>query len=302
MSPALLQLFEAVAEEGSFSGAGQKLRKSQPAVSLAVKRLEAELGAQLIDRGSRTLRLTDAGREVLRYSKQFRGLERKLRVALSDLRDRRAGKLTVGANESAALYLLGHVEAFLARHPTIQVELRRSLSSRIPEAVLEGSLELGAISYDPGDPNLLVHRLYEDRLTFVVSPQHRLAGRRRISIAELGEERFIAHNVVSPYRARVIETFRRHQVRLNMAIEMPTIETIRRLVQRNLGVAFLPKMCVEQQIQSGALREVSVRELAMGRTIRLIHPARRLLSQASQAFLELARERDRPGPAGEPGS
>lgn len=302
MNPALLQLFEAVAEEGSFSGAGQKLRKSQPAVSLAVKRLEDELGAQLIDRGSRTLRLTDAGREVLRYSKQFRGLERKLRVALSDLRDRRAGKLTVGANESAALYLLGHVEAFLARHPTIQVELRRSLSSRIPEAVLEGSLELGAISYDPGDPNLLVHRLYEDRLTFVVSPGHRLAGRRRISIAELGEERFIAHNVVSPYRARVIETFRRHQVRLNMAIEMPTIETIRRLVQRNLGVAFLPKMCVEQQIQSGALREVSVRELAMGRTIRLIYPARRMLSQASQAFLELARERDRPAPAGEPGS
>ena len=287
MDLALLQLFETVAEERSFSRAGQKLFRSQPAISLAVKRLEADLGMLLIDRSTRTLHLTDAGREVSGYAKRFLALERKMRLALSELRDLRAGKLTIGANESTALYLLRHVEAFRERHPGIHVELRRSLSSRIPEAVLEGSLELGAISYDPGDPKLRIHRLYDDRLTFVVSPEHRLAARRQISIEELGQEIFIAHNVVSPYRARVIETFRRHQVPLNMAIEMPTIETIRRLVQRNLGVAFLPKMCVEQQIRSAALCEVAVRELGMERTIRIVYPARRTLSQASRAFLQL---------------
>lgn len=290
MDLVLLRLFETVADEGSFSRAGQKLRRSQPGISLALKRLEEDLGVQLIDRSSRTLRLTDAGRAVSGYAKQFVGLERKMRVTLSELHNLQAGKLTVGANESTALYLLGHIEAFRRRHPGIQVELRRSLSSRIPDAVHEGSLELGAISYDPGDPKLQVFHLYQDRLTFVVSPRHRLAGRRRISISELGEEIFIAHNVVSPYRARVIETFRRHQVPLNMAIEMPTIETIRRLVQRNLGVAFLPKMCVEQQISDGSLREVGVRELVLERTIRLIYPARRTLSQASRAFLELLDE------------
>lgn len=300
MDLVLLRLFETVADEGSFSRAGQKLRRSQPAISLALKRLEENLGVQLIDRSSRTLRLTDAGREVSGYAKQFLGLERKMRVALSELRNLQAGKLTVGANESTALYLLGHIEAFRRRHPGIQVELRRSLSSHIPEAVHEGSLELGAISYDPGDPTLRVFHVYQDRLTFVVSPQHRLAGRRRISISELGEETFIAHNVVSPYRARVIETFRRHQVPLNMAIEMPTIETIRRLVQRNLGVTFLPKMCVEQQIRTGALCEVGVRELVLERTIRLIYPARRTLSQASRAFLELLGETVSPASAASP--
>ena len=287
MDLTLLQWFETVAEERSFSRAGQKLFRSQPAISLAVKRLEADLGVLLIDRSTRTLHLTDAGREVSAYAKRFLALERKMRLALSELRNLRAGKLTIGANESTALYLLGHVEAFRRRHRGIHVELRRSLSSRIPEAVLEGSLELGAISYDPGDPRLKIYRLYEDRLTFVVSPEHQFAARRDISIEELGEETFIAHNVVSPYRARVIETFRRHQVPLNMAIEMPTIETIRRLVQRNLGVAFLPKMCVEQQIRSGALCEVGVRELGMERTIRIVYPARRTLSQASRAFLQL---------------
>ncbi len=288
MDLALLRIFQTIAEEGSFSRAGQKLFRSQPAISLALKRLEEDLGTRLIDRSSRTLSLTDAGREVSDYANQFLALDRKMRIALSDLRELRVGKLTIGANESTALYLLGHVEAFLTRYPGIQVELRRSLSSRIPDSVLDGSLELGAISYDPGDPKLQIYRLYQDRLTFVVSPEHRLADRNEIGIEELGGETFIAHNVVSPYRARVIETFRRHQVPLNMAIEMPTIETIRRLVQQNLGVAFLPKMCVEQQILTGSLREVSVRELGMERTIRLVYPARRSLSQASRAFLELA--------------
>ena len=291
MDLALLQLFETVAEERSFSKAGQRLFRSQPAVSLAVKRLEGELGVQLIDRTSRSLHLTDAGRAVSGYAKRFLALDREMRLALEELRDLRSGKLTIGANESAALYLLGHVEAFRRRHPGIHVELRRSLSSRIPEAVLEGALELGAISYDPGDPRLRIFRLYDDRLTFVVSPRHRLARRREVSIRELGEEVFIAHNVVSPYRARVIESFRKHQVRLNMAIEMPTIETIRRLVQRNLGVAFLPKMCVERQILAGTLREVAVQELGMERTIRLVYPARRSLSQASRAFLKLVGRR-----------
>lgn len=291
MDLALLKVFETVAEEGSFSRAGQRLYRSQPAISLAVKRLEADLGARLIDRSSRALRVTDAGREVLRHAKRFRETESKLRGALAELTDLRAGKLTIGANESTALYLLGHVEAFRRRHAGIQVELRRSLSSGMPDSVLDGSLELGAISYDPGDPRLRIFRLYEDRLAFVVSPSHRLAGREEISIAELGEETFIAHNVVSPYRARVIETFRRHQVPLNMRIEMPTIETMRRLVQNNLGVTFLPKMCVEQQLQDGSLREIRVREIGMERTIRLIYPARRALSHASEAFLALAKER-----------
>ncbi len=283
-------MFRTVAEEGSFSRAAQKLMRTQPAISLALKRLEADLGAQLIDRSSRSLVLTDAGGLVLDYTKRFEGLDRQLRRALTELHGLNAGKLTIGANESTALYLLKHLEAFRRRHSRVNVELRRSLSSRIPDAVREGAIELGAISYDPKDPRLTVFEFYNDRLTFVVSPQHRLSRQRKVGIRELSAETFIAHNVVSPYRARVIEAFRTHQAPLNMAVEMPTIETIRRLVQRNLGVAFLPKMCVEQEIKNGSLKEVAVRELAMERKIRLVYSARRKLSQAAGAFLELVGE------------
>ena len=287
MDLSLLDTFRTVVEEGGFSAAGQKLLRTQPAVSLALKRLENELGEKLIDRSSRSLVLTDAGGAVLEYAQRFNGLERELHNALAELRDKSAGKLTIGANESTALYLLVHIERYRKLYPGVKVEIRRSLSSRIPEALLAGSLDLGAISYDPGDPKLAATEIYTDSLTFIVSPKHRFADRREVGIAELGMETFIAHNVVSPYRATVIDIFRRHQVALNMEVEMPTIETIRKLVQLNLGVAFLPKMCVEQEIAAGILREVAVKQIQVERKIRLAYPAKRQLSHAADAFLEL---------------
>jgi DNA-binding transcriptional LysR family regulator len=287
MEMSLLETLVAVVEEGSFSGAGQKLLRTQPAVSLALKRLETELGEKLIDRSSKSLVLTDAGRVALEYARRFDGLDQELRNALAELRDKRSGKLTIGANESTALYLLVHIEAFRKLYPGVKVEMRRSLSSRIPEAVLNGSLDLGAISYQPRHPDLATNEIYNDRLTFIVSPKHRFADRAKVSVTDLGMETFIAHNVVSPYRQQVVDTFRRHKVPLNIGIEMPTIETIRKLVQLNLGVAFLPKMCVEQEIAAGVLREVLIEEMQMERKIRLVHAARRQLSYAAQAFLEV---------------
>jgi DNA-binding transcriptional LysR family regulator len=287
MDLGLLQTLVAVVEEGSFSGAGQKLLRTQPAISLALQRLEADLGEKLVDRSSKNLVLTDAGRVVLEYARRFDGLEQELRNALVELRDKQAGKLTIGANESTALYLLVHIEAYRKLYPGVKVEIRRSLSSRIPEAVLNGSLDLGAVSYAPRDPSLVAKEIYNDRLTFIVSPKHRFAGREKLSISELGMETFIAHNVVSPYRQQVIDTFRRLKVPLKMEIEMPTIETIRKLVQLNMGVAFLPKMCVEQEIAAGVLKEVPVEEMQMERKIRLVHAAKRQLSHAAQAFLEV---------------
>lgn len=287
MDLALLKTFRTIASEGSFSRAGQKLLRTQPAVSLALKRFESDLGVKLIDRSSKQLMLTDAGRLVLEYCGRFDGLESELRVGLDELRDLKAGKLIVGANESAALYLLKHVTAFRRDHPQMNVELRRSLSSQIPDELLRGSLEMGAISYDPGDERLKAVDIYTDSLVFIVSPEHRFARRKKLSIHELGEEVFIAHNVVSPYRRSVVETFQQHRVTLNIEIELPTIDTIRLLVQQNFGVAFLPLMCVENEIASRALRMIPVEEIHMERKVRLVYPARRQLSHAAQAFLEL---------------
>jgi DNA-binding transcriptional LysR family regulator len=282
-----LQVFLTVATEKSFSRAADRLLRTQPAVSLALQRLEADLGEKLIDRSAKGMVLTDAGRTVLDYARRFEALRHEMQNSLAELRDNSAGTLTVGANESTSLYLLRHIEKFRRLYPRINVRVRRSLSSKIPNELLDGNLELGVISFEPADERLTSTVIYTDSLTFVVSPKHRLARRKTVPISDLATETFIAHNVVSPYRDVVLRAFQQRRVPLNMPVEMPTIETIRKLVQNNQGVAFLPRMCVEQEIEQGLLREVKVKELHVERKIRLVYPTRRALSHAAQAFLEV---------------
>ena len=282
-----LQVFLTVAAEKSFSRAAERLLRTQPAVSLALQRLEAELGEKLIDRSAKDLALTDAGQTVLEYARRFESLRLELENALAELRDKSAGRLVIGANESTTLYLLRHIAEFRRLYPKVKVQVRRSLSSKIPVELMDGNLELGVISYDPDDDRLVSTVIYTDSLVFVVSPQHRLAGRKAVSIAELDRETFVAHNVISPYREVVLREFQRHKVPLNMDVEMPTLETIRRLVQSDQGVAFMPRMCVEQELDQGTLCAVRVKELSVERKIRLVYPARRALSHAAKAFLDL---------------
>jgi DNA-binding transcriptional LysR family regulator len=282
-----LQVFRMVADEGSFSRAAVKLGRTQPAVSLAVQRLEAELGEPLIDRGTKTLRLTDAGQLVRDYARRFDNLGSELTGALAELKDISAGQLVIGANESTTLYLLDHIVQYRRKYPRVRVLVRRSLSSKIPEDIVGGDLELGVISYDPRDERLATREIYTDHLAFVVSPEHRLAQRTSVNIAELGMETFIAHIVLSPYREGVLREFERRNVPLNRDIEMPTIESIKKLVQMNEGVAFLPRMCVGSEIEQGTLREVEVSQFRIDRKINLVYPAKRSLSHAAKAFLAL---------------
>jgi DNA-binding transcriptional LysR family regulator len=282
-----LRVFLTVAMEKSFSRAAEKLLRTQPAISLSIQRLEVELGERLIDRSAKDLLLTDAGKVVLEYARRFENLQGELENSLAEMRDKSAGRLTIGANESSTLYLLDHIERYRRQFPKIKVQIRRSLSSKIPAELIDGDLELGILTYDPEDERLVSKVIYRDHLAFIVSPQHRLAAHAEVSISELSYEQFIAHNVVSPYRAVVLREFQRHKVPLHMDLEMPTIEAIRKMVQRNEGVAFLPRMCVDEEIRQGMLREVKVKEMDVDRKIRLVYPARRVLSHAAQAFLEV---------------
>src|SRR3954454_18278659 len=186
-----LQVFLTVANEKSFSRAAEKLFRTQPAISLAVQRLELELGEKLIDRSGKDLILTDAGRNVLEYARRFQSLQQEMDNSLAELRDNSAGRLAIGANESTTLYLLQHIEKYRELYLKVKVQIRRSLSSKIPGELLDGNLELGMISYDPGDERLKSKVIYTDSLSFVVSPAHRLAHKKTVSLTDLGAESFI---------------------------------------------------------------------------------------------------------------
>src|SRR6266851_5410685 len=167
-----LRVFLTVATEKSFSRAAEKLLRTQPAISLAIQRLETSLQERLIDRSGNPLILTDAGRIVLEFARRFENLEGELQNSLAELRDNSAGRLIIGANESTSLYLLQHIEEYRRLYPKVKVQVRRSLSSKIPAQLIDGDLELGVISYDPADDRLISEMIYSDHLAFVVSPQH----------------------------------------------------------------------------------------------------------------------------------
>ena len=282
-----LETFLAVAQERSFSRAAARLHRSQPAVSQVVAKLEAELGETLLDRSLRDGSLTDAG-EVLRdYAQKILNLRNEAGAALLDLRSLHTGRLDLAANEYTCLYLLPVLDAFRRKYPGLKVAVQRSLASRISDEVLQHSVEIGVLSFRPDDPQLRSTVVYRDELVCIVGPQHALANSPSASISRLGRETFVAHNVPSPLRQKVIAAFQRHRTPLNMDVELPSLEAIKRFVERGNGVALVPRLTVDAELAAGALVAVQVPELQIERRLRLVTRRRTVLSHAATAFLEI---------------
>ena len=282
-----LETFVAVAEERSFSRAAARLHRTQPAVSQAIAKLEAELGEQLLERSSREAALTDAGDMLLDYAHKLLNLRGAATTALGELRALHTGRLSVAANEYTCLYLLPLLDDFRQRHPRIKITVRRSLASRISDEILLHAVELGVVSFRPDDPAVRSTVVYRDELAFVVNPRHRLARAGRVAIRELGSQTFIAHNIPSPQRQKVIQTFQRHKTRLDMAVELPSLEAIKRFVEMGNGVALVPGLTAKAELDSGRLVRVEVPELQMERKLRLVYRKEAALSHAVLAFLRV---------------
>jgi DNA-binding transcriptional LysR family regulator len=285
-----LEVFLAVAQERSFSRAAETLHRTQPAVSQAIRRLETELGESLFDRSSKDGTLTAAGRVLLDFSQQMLNLRHHAHTAIRELRDLHRGKLVMGANEYTVMSLLPLIPIFRARHPHIKIEIKRSLASRIPGEIIGRDVELGLVSFKPGDASIKALPIAVDEIALVVSPDHPLATKKVVSVKELGAESFIAHNVPSPYRDRVIKTFEKLRTPLNISLEMPTLESIKRLVEQGMGVALIPRLAAQIEIERNQLAGLSVREMKFERRLHLIYRKGATLSHAAKAFLRVARQ------------
>jgi DNA-binding transcriptional LysR family regulator len=282
-----LETFLAVAEARSFSQAAQKLHRTQPAVSQTIRKLESDIGEPLFDRSSRDANLTDAGRLLVDYAEKLLNLRSEAGSAITELRQLQAGKLAVAANEFTSIYLLSVLEKFRRQSPMIKVVVQRSLSSQIAQEVLNHKVEIGLLAFNPDVSGLRSIVVYRDELAFIVHPRHPLAGSRQVNIRQLGAESFVAHVVASQYRARVVEAFRRHHTPLNMQVELPTIEAIKRFVAMGNGVALVPGICVETELARGELVHIPVRELKFERKLRLVCRRNSSLSHAARAFLKV---------------
>ncbi len=280
-----LETFLAVTEERSFSRAAARLHRTQPAVSQVIRKLEESVGEVLFDRAARDGSLTAAGELLRDYALRLLALRREASIALDELKSLERGHLQLAANEYTCMYLLPAIDDFRREYPHIDVTVQRMLASHIPEELARRSFELGVISFRPDPAQIRTIAVYGDSLDFIVSPSHPLARAGRVSIRDLGRENFIAHNVASPLRRKVIEAFQRHRTPLHMGIELPTIEAIKRFVAMGNGVALLPHLTVARELETGDLVCVPIDDLEVRRVLRLALRRRSALSYAAKAFL-----------------
>jgi len=288
-----LETFLVVAREKSFSRAAERLYRTQPAISLALKRLEEELGETLVDRTTKGGTLTDAGATLLPLAQRMLDLRKQILDTFGSLKGLQQGRLNIGANESVSEFLLPNVLlAYQQAHPAIRIQAYRQSSERIPAEVLERRLDIGFVSYDPMHPELQSEVILRDHMVLVVPPDHRLARKKEISLEALGKETFVAHNAITPTRNAIIDLFARCGTPLRITMELGSLATIQEFVALGAGLAILPRMTVQDGVRQGKLVEVAVKELQVEKLIRIVTRREESMSHAAKAFLALIRATD----------
>jgi len=284
-----LRVFVTVAAERSFSRAARKLRRTQPAVSQAIRRLEDAAGERLIDRSSRDGTLTDAGHLLLDYGTRLVRLADEASAAVADLRKVRSGRVVIGANEGGVPAVLPLIGAFQKEYPDVLVEVRRLPARQMAQEVLLRSVDFGVLTFNPPEKDLASLVVATDELVLLVRPDHPLARKKQITMEEMGRQTVIAHNDPSPAREQVLRLYEQRHAPLNIRVSLPSLDGIKRAVEMGLGVALLPRRCAQGELNRGELVEIRVPELRSPRQVRFVYRRAGDLSHAARAFLDVAR-------------
>ncbi len=285
-----LRVFMTVAQERGFSRAAVRLFRTQSAVSQAVRRLEAVLKVELFDRTTHEVRLTDAGRTLMGYAERVLAVTDEAERAVRDLKDLKRGRVAIGSNEAGLEVLLPLIGRFRETHPGVEFEVRRSPSRLLGAEVLAAALDFGVVAFSPAEDGLRAVVLASDELVVLSHPSHPFAKKARVTLEEFGQATVIAHSDPSPARERVLRTYAERGVALNIKVSLPTLDGVKRAVERGMGVALLPRRTALSELESGRLAASTLPELRRPRDIRLIYRIAGNFGNAAHAFLDMVRE------------
>ncbi len=284
-----LEMFVAMVEEQNFHKAAERVFRTQPALSMALRKLEQELGTPLFDRSDRSnYSLTDSGEVLYDYAKRLLNLRDEALTTLQRLHTLQSGRIRIGANESTSLYLLPQlILAFREQYPKIKIEVFRQLSAKLPTELRQRNLDVAILAYLPEGADLESTLIVRDELVLIASPENPLARESRVHIRDLGGESFIAHNAYSPARQKVIDTFRKYQTPLNITTEIATMETVKKFVSLNIGLGFVPLMCATEAVARGELVIVPLDGFHYERNLWAVRRRTDAHSHAAQAFMKV---------------
>ena len=302
MQPTMRQLevFLAVAREGSFRRAADRVHLSQPALSQHVGQLERELGARLFDRRGRAVALTEAGLVLREHALRVVAALTGAREAIAELHGVGRGSLVVGASTTPGIYLMPAViGAFEREHPGVAVHLSIANSRVIESQVQANELDLGVVGghgLTPGEECLSAGVL--DELVLIVAPGHAWAGRRTVEPARLAHERLLVREEGSATRAVTERALQHAGVKIGRTMELGHTEAIKQAVLAGLGVAFVSVYTVRGELDTGRLRPVRLRGLDIKRHFHVIHNEARALTARARAFVAAVQACAAPVPAG----
>lgn len=244
-----LRYFVAVADEGSFSRAAAREHVAQPSLSQQIQKLEAELDQKLFDRLPRSVIITEAGKCLLEYARKILVEISEARRCLDDQKRDVAGRLTVGCIPTIAPYLLPElIGQFQTRYPNVHLEVIEDTTESLALRLEDGTLDVAIMSTCHSSPTLKPYPLGKEALLLLLSKQHPLAKKKKISWSELKSEKFLLLHEVHCLSAQVCELLATHNLQPRLALRGAQLATIAQMVATGMGVSLVPQMMTRHEL------------------------------------------------------
>lgn len=285
-----LRLFAAVAEQKSVTRAAKEVHLTQPAVSIQIKRLEGKVGMPLIEHIGKELHLTVAGEEVFDAAKDVLGRLSDLETSLNDLRGEVAGPLNIHVVSSGKYFMPHLMGSFVRRYPKVEPRLEITNRADLLSSLAKNQSDLYIMGQPPEGVPVVEYPFLENILVVVARPDHPLAGKKKIPLAQIAKERFVGRESGSGTRKAVEKLFDQKGLSIEAYIELDSAEGIKQGVIGGLGIGVLSKHSLRLELDAGELVVLNVAGFPLRRRWYVSHREGKRLSRAAQLFLQYLQE------------
>jgi LysR family transcriptional regulator, transcriptional activator of the cysJI operon len=283
-----LKVFCDLAETESFTKAAQINSITQSAVSQQISSLERQFKSLLIERSKKRFRLTREGQVLYEYSKQILNTFDSMTNRLQEIKDIVSGTIRVATIYSIGLHdLPPYLKKFLKAYPTVNVHVEYRRSNQVYEDVLSNIVDLGLVAYPSKDAKLEVVPLRKDMLVLIAHPQHPLAKNKTLKLRDLSGQKFIGFEPDIPTRRAIDKILKDEDVNVNVVMEFDNIETVKRAVEIDAGVAIVPVGTVTQEVSKNTLGAITIEDAQFYRPLAAIYKKNKVLSPAIKQFINV---------------
>jgi DNA-binding transcriptional LysR family regulator len=286
-----LKVFCDLAETESFTKAAQINNVTQSAVSQQISSLERNFRSLLIERSKKRFRLTREGQVLYDYAKQMIALYDGLHSRLQEIKDIISGTIRIATIYSIGLHdLPPYLKKFLRAYPTVNVHVEYRRANQVYEDVLGNVVDLGLVAYPTRDSKLELFPLRKDALVLICHPQHPFAKQKSIKMKTLSGQKFIGFQPDIPTRKALDKILKENSVEVQHVMEFDNIETVKRAVEIDAGIAIVPQTTVVQEVAKNTLAQVEIDDGDFYRPLAAIYKKNKVLSPAMKQFLSILKE------------